>query len=53
MWYLPGESLSVSVYDIQGFLETAILNEANYFTMQGCHVIFHFVKYCWRKSQVV
>lgn len=47
-WYIPWEAFSVSVYDIQGFLETAVVNEADYFTTQRSHVIFHFVKYCWR-----
>lgn len=41
----------MSVHDIQGLFEAAILNKANYFTVKGSHIIPVFVQYCGRKRQ--
>lgn len=41
----------MSVHDIQGLFEAAILNKANYFTVKGSHVIPVFVQYCDRRRQ--
>lgn len=48
---LPAEYFWVGVHDIQRLFEAAILNKADYFTVQGRHIIPVFMQNCNRRGE--